>query len=98
MHLQSTFIKLDGGYVLQNTKTEHALQLEELQKIVFPTLSDEEQFKAAHYLKHIEIFPEGQFVITDNEQVIAMTTTMRSSFDFDHYHHTFLETVAGGWL
>ena len=98
MHLQSIFIELDGGYVLQNTKPEHALQLEELQKIVFPTLSNEEQFKAAHYLKHIEVFPEGQFVITDDEQVIAMTTTMRSSFDFDHYHHTFLETVAGGWL
>ena len=69
-----------------------------MQKIVFPTLSNEEQFKAAHYLKHIETFPEGQFVITHDEQVIAMTTTMRSSFDFDHYHHTFLETVAGGWL
>ena len=98
MHLQSIFIELNGGYVLQNTKPEHALQLEELQKIVFPTLSNEEQFKAAHYLKHIETFPEGQFVITHDEQVIAMTTTMRSSFDFDHYHHTFLETVAGGWL
>ena len=27
-----------------------------------------------------------------------MTTTMRSKFDFDHYHHTFKETIAGGWL
>ncbi len=89
---------LPGGYVLQNTTPKHAVQLEALQKTVFPTLSDEEQFKAAHYLKHIEIFPEGQLLITDGDKVIAMTTTMRSSFDFDHYHHTFLETVAGGWL
>jgi len=27
-----------------------------------------------------------------------MTTTMRSNFDFNHYHHTFKETIAGGWL
>jgi len=98
MQAISIYKELPGGLILQNTAVYHAAQLEELQKIVFPTLSTEEQFKAVHYLKHLELFREGQLVITDNDEVIAMTTTMRSSFDFDLYHHTFLGTVAGGWL
>lgn len=83
---------------MQNTQPRHAKGLEELQKIVFPTLADDELIKAAHYLKHIEIFPEGQFVITDGDKVVGMTTTMRCHFDFEHYHHTFKETIAGGWM
>lgn len=89
---------LSSGLVMQNTMQEHAGQLEELQKIVFPTLSADEHIKAVHYLRHLEVFPEGQFVITDNEHVIGMTTTMRTNFDFANYDHTFAETIAGGWL
>jgi GNAT superfamily N-acetyltransferase len=37
-------------------------------------------------------------VVKDGDKVIGMTTTMRSKFDFNHYHHTFKETIAGGWL
>jgi GNAT superfamily N-acetyltransferase len=77
---------------------EDAPALELLQIIVFPTLSNDELIRAEHYLRHLELFPEGQFVITDNGKVIGMTTTMRSTFDFNHYHHTFMETIAGGWL
>jgi predicted N-acetyltransferase YhbS len=89
---------LPSGLVVQNTRTEHVNQLEQLQKIVFPTLSAEEHIRAVHYLRHLEVFPEGQFVITDQEQVIGMTSTMRTNFDFANYHHTFSETIAGGWL
>jgi GNAT superfamily N-acetyltransferase len=90
--------QLPAGMLVQNTRPHHAIQLEVLQKIVFPTLAEDELIKAAHYLKHIELFPEGQMVITQGERVIAMTTTMRSHFDFEHYHHTFSETIAGGWM
>ncbi|HLK29787.1 MAG TPA: GNAT family N-acetyltransferase [Puia sp.] len=90
--------KLSDGLVVQHMQPEHAQQLEELQKIVFPTLADDELIKAKHYLKHLEIFPEGQFVITDNDKVIGMTSSMLSSFDFADYHHTFKETIAGGWM
>jgi GNAT superfamily N-acetyltransferase len=90
--------KLNDGLSVQHMQPVHAQQLEELQKIVFPTLADDELIKAKHYLKHLEIFPEGQFVITDNDQVIGMTSSMLSSFDFADYHHTFKETIAGGWM
>lgn len=85
------------GLTVQNTRPEHALQLEELQRIVFPTLAEDELILAKHYLKHLEIFPQGQFVITDNDRVVGMTSTMRT-FDMMDTHHTFKETFAGGWM
>jgi len=84
--------------VVQRTQPQHAAGLEELQRIVFPTLADEERFKARHYLRHIELFPEGQFCVTDGERVVGMTSTLRRDVDFDHPDHTFAEIIAGGWL
>lgn len=89
---------LANGLVVQSMQPEDAAQLEALQRIVFPTLADDELIKAKHYLRHLELFPEGQLVVKDGDKVVAMTTTMRSKFDFSHYHHTFKETIAGGWL
>lgn len=103
----------------------HAERLEELQRIVFPTLSYEERLRAEHYRRHLEVFPVGQFVLTiggqpnydpgtgerglqgdevpltgdvGDEEIIGMTTTMRTDFDFANYRHSFLETSGGGWL
>jgi hypothetical protein len=90
--------ELTNGLVVQQMQAKHVQQLEELQKIVFPTLAADELINAQHYVKHLEIFPEGQFVITDKDSVIGMTSTMRSRFDFTDYHHTFKETIAGGWM
>ena len=90
--------EIGEGLVIRSMRPADAPQLEHLQRTVFPTLSDKELLQAKHYLRHLELFPEGQFVITHGDRVIGMTTTMRSHFDFEHYHHTFLETSAGGWL
>jgi len=95
---QSYHKEIKGSLIVKHMQPQHALQLGELQKIVFPTLAEDELIKPEHYLHHLEIFPEGQFVITDGDKVIGMTTTMRSNFDFADYHHTFKETIAGGWL
>ena len=89
---------LENRLVITSTRPEHAPQLEKLQEIVFPTLSPEERFKAPHYLKHIELFPEGQFVALDGERVVGMTTTLRLDFDFDHIDHTFSDLIQGSWL
>ncbi len=90
--------QLNNGLIVQHMQPEDASQLEALQRIVFPTLADDELILAKHYLRHLELFPEGQLVIKDGNKVVGMTTTMRSKFDFSHYHHTFKETIAGGWL
>jgi GNAT superfamily N-acetyltransferase len=88
-------MELGGGLVLVRTGPEHADRLEELQRIVFPTLADQQRFKAAHYRKHIELFPEGQFCVTDGDRVVGMTSTIR--YDDDGVH-TFADIIQGGWL
>jgi 4-aminobutyrate aminotransferase/(S)-3-amino-2-methylpropionate transaminase len=90
--------RLDGNLVVMHTRPEHAAQLEELQRVCFPTLADSERFKAPHYLKHLELFPEGQFVVLDQDRVVAATTTLRLDFDFAHVTHTFADIIQGGWL
>lgn len=90
--------KLSDGLVIAQASPEFAAQLEELQRISFPTLAEEERFKARHYLKHMELFADGQFVALDGDRVIGATTTLRLDFDFGHVNHTFGEIIQGGWL
>lgn len=95
--------ELDSSHVhVTNTRPEHVPALAALQHVVFPTLTDEELLSEAQYHKHLEIFPEGQFValaMIDGQEVpIGSTSTFRTNFDFDDYEHTFLDAVAHGWL
>jgi 4-aminobutyrate aminotransferase / (S)-3-amino-2-methylpropionate transaminase / 5-aminovalerate transaminase len=90
--------RLSSGLVVMHTRREHAPQLEELQRVCFPTLDDAERFKAAHYRRHIELFPDGQFVVLDGDTVVGATTTLRRRFDFAHVTHTFADVIQGGWL
>ena len=69
--------RLADGVVVMQTRPEHAEQLEQLQRDCFPTLDDAQRFKAAHYRKHIELFPDGQFVALDGDKVVGATTTLR---------------------
>jgi GNAT superfamily N-acetyltransferase len=78
------------------TGPEHADRLAELQRIVFPTLAPEQRFEAKHYLHHVAQFPEGQFCVVEGEQVIGMTSTIRTAL-LDA-PHTFAEIIQGGWL
>jgi predicted N-acetyltransferase YhbS len=78
---------------------EHAEQLEALQRIVFPSLAEEELLHAEQYKKHVEIFPEGQFVALDGENVVGATSTIRYHFDINHQEqHTFYQVMGGGWF
>ena len=80
------------------TAAHHAEALAELQRIVFPTLDPSERFGADHYRRHVEIFPEGQFVALDDgrrETPIAATTTLRLNLDLEHPQHRFPEFLGG---
>lgn len=90
--------RLSNGIRICSTRPEHAPGLERLQILCFPTLEDEERFKQAHYRKHVELFPEGQFVALDGSEVVGMTSTIRLDFDFEHTVHTFADIIQGGWL
>jgi ribosomal protein S18 acetylase RimI-like enzyme len=89
---------LSNGIRIVSTRKEHGRALEELQILCFPTLDDDQRFKSAHYGKHIELFPEGQFVALDGDKVVGMTSTIRMHFDFGHVEHTFADVIQGGWL
>jgi GNAT superfamily N-acetyltransferase len=92
--------RFGDGLAVHRTAAEHADALEELQRVVFPTLAPEQRFLAAHYRRHIELFPEGQFCVIDecSGQVVGMTSTIRLDFDFAHPAHTFADVIQGGWL
>ena len=90
--------KLPDGLVVASARPDHAAQLEALQRVVFPTLADEQRFKAVHYLKHLELFPSGQFVGLDGDRVVAATATIRLHFDFAAGSHNFADIIQGGWL
>jgi GNAT superfamily N-acetyltransferase len=90
---------LPSGISIVNTRFDHTAQLEILQRKVFPALAEDELLHADQYKKHLEIFPEGQFVALDKDKVIGATTTMRYHYDLDHpHHHTFKEIMGEGWL
>jgi GNAT superfamily N-acetyltransferase len=90
--------RFGNGLAVSRTRPEHAEQLEELQRIVFPTLAPEQRFRAEHYLRHIELFADGQFCVVDGDRVVGMTSTIRHHFDFAHPNHTFADIIQGGWL
>ena len=90
--------RLENDLTVIHARPEHAEQLEALQLVCFPTLADEERFKARHYRKHLELFDEGQFVALDGDRVVGATATIRMHFDFEHISHTFGDIIQGGWL
>jgi GNAT superfamily N-acetyltransferase len=83
-------------YILRTPLPEHAKQQATLQKVVFPTLSTQELITEEKYKKHLDIFPEGQFIVMDGEYVIASSTTIRQNYHKGH--HTFLEISDDLWL
>ena len=93
---------LSSGIVITPMRAEHAEQLEALQRIVFPNLAEEEILHAEQYKKHVEMFPEGQFValdLTHANKLVGATSSIRYHFDADHQeHHTFFEIMGGGWF
>ena len=85
-----------------NTDRSHTKRLAQMQRAIFPTLTDEELLHAEHYLRHIELFPDGQFTalahIHDKWVVAGSTSTFRIHMDALHQPHTFLEIVDNGWF
>jgi len=89
---------IEDGYLLRTMQADDAEQLAELQQLIFPNLSNDELITAAHYRNYVKAFPNGQLVILDDEKVIATSCSMITDFDFNHYQHSFKETIGDGTL
>lgn len=79
-------------------KPEYAAALEQLQRDCFPTLGEQELMRADHFLKHCELFPEGNFVAIADGRVVGLGSGFLTDFNFDHPDHTFMEIIAGGYF
>lgn len=81
-----------------NTRPEHIAALAGLQQICYPTLAPDEWLRVEHFRNHLRLFPEGQHVVLDGDQPIAMSATFRLDLDFEQPAHTFHEIIAGGFF
>jgi ribosomal protein S18 acetylase RimI-like enzyme len=86
----------NGQFTLRHAVPQDAEQMEALQLICFPTLAREELMTREHFESHIRIFPEGQFVVTDQHKVIASSSTLR--MQFPPLQHTLMEVTDDLWI
>lgn len=86
-----------GEVTIVNIKPEFAPALARLQRECFPTLGAQELMQEKHFLKHCEIFPEGEFVALVNDHVVGLGSGFFINFDFEHSDHTFNEIIAEGY-
>ncbi len=87
--------------VITNTQSKHIHDCAALQKVCYPTLADNERLIAAHFERHIDMFPDGQLVAihTRSGEVVGSTSGFLTSIDIDQLEqHTFAEAIGGGWL
>lgn len=88
--------ELAQGYRIQQTQAAHAKALDVLQRLVFPTLAEEERMAERHYLHHLQIFPEGQLVLLHDDELIGMSSSIR--YHLNLKDHTFLEVSDNLWF
>lgn len=85
-----------GRFVLRNATPDDVMQMEAIQEACFPTLAAHEKLKAKHYLNHINIFKEGQWVVAEGEKIVASSSTLR--IFFPEVQHNFLEVTDNLWI
>lgn len=75
----------DNPIVILPTSAAYADQMETLTGIVYDVNPREAEgcLTAEHFRRHVEVFPEGQFIAVDrrSQQVVGLTASMR--FDYN---------------
>lgn len=94
-------IRTHSTMVVQ-TEPKYARPLARMQSTIFPTLTPDELFTEQHYMRHIHLFPEGQFTALvhkhDKWVVAGSTVTFRVKWSLVEKPHTFEEIIDSGWL
>lgn len=84
------------------TEPKYVRPLARMQSTIFPTLKPDELFSEDHYLRHLKLFPEGQFTalvrIRDKWVVAGSTVTFRIKWAATQKPHSFEEIIDSGWL
>jgi GNAT superfamily N-acetyltransferase len=86
---------------LVNTQPEHADAAAYLDRVNFPMFA-EEGFTADQFRRHVEMFPEGQFVVLaledGEEKVVATTSTFRTNRTPDYDFKEYIVFIDDGWF
>jgi hypothetical protein len=74
-----------SSIIVQQTTPDYADRMEALTAAVYDLIPREceDCFNADHFRRHIEVFPEGQFIAieADTDRVVGLTACMRIDFD-----------------
>lgn len=90
--------------LILNTHPERAEECASLQPLCYPTLAENEQVTAAQFIRHVQVFPEGQFMAIerDSGRVVGTTAGFLTHLEGvapEYFkHHTFYEATGGNWL
>lgn len=84
-----------GEIRIDTLKPAYFAGMEQLQRDCYPTLGEGELMRVPHFARQYEVFPQGQFIALDGNQVIGMGSGFFIDFDFDHPNHTFREICDG---
>lgn len=79
----------------------YAEQMQDLMHVVYDTTRAEPDgtFLAGMFRRHMEVFPEGQFVALEAGRVVGLTASMRLVFDPLHpFIEPWFTTISDGWL
>jgi GNAT superfamily N-acetyltransferase len=79
----------------------YAEQMEDLMHAVYGSTRENPDgtFSAAMFRRHMQIFPEGQFVALEAGRVVGLTASMRIPFDPAHpFIENWYVTISDGWL
>ena len=89
-----------SGFAVVRTEEKMADELAALQEACFPSLAPAERIRAEHYRAHVRVFPEGQHAVieTATGRAVAASTDFRTTVDFSHYQHRYIDAVGGNWL
>lgn len=82
--------------LIEPIRPQYCAALAQLQIDCYPTLGAEELLDEGHFLRHCEIFPEGNFVALWAGQVVGLGAGLLVDFDFAHTQHRFMEFIGGG--
>ena len=79
----------------------YAEQMQDLMHRVYNTTRENPDgtFLAAHFLRHMELFPEGQFIALEAGRVVGLTASMRIHFNPQNpFIEGWYDTISDGWL
>lgn len=83
------------------TLADYAEQMEDLSHVVYGSCraNPDGTLTAAHFRRHLELFPQGQFVALEADRVVGLTACMRIGFDPAHpFIESWYTTISDGWL